>query len=189
VLIRHKLIYGSIAFAAIPVLATAAIIGWLTLGAAGQTIEEKAQKELTAQREIKAAQIENYFETIRKQIITYANNPMTLMAMREFNAGFSRVVEQLQPELDAEKRSLEEYYRQDFARQYNVRNVGSSPNLAAVSKNLDAQSVALQYRYIKANPNPLGQKDAMMASKDDSDYSRTHGKYHAHIRQFLTEFG
>ena len=58
----------------------------------------------------------------------------------------------------------------------------------AILNSLDADSIALQHQYISANPNPLGEKDSLIAANDQSEYSALHAKYHPHIRDFLQKF-
>ena len=43
----------------------------------------------------------------------------------------------------------------------------------------------LQKLYITDNPNPTGQKEALDAASDGSEYSRLHAQYHPWIREFL----
>ena len=54
---------------------------------------------------------------------------------------------------------------------------------------LDDDSIALQYSYIKANHNPLGEKHNLDFANDESIYSKLHAKYHPVIRDFLDQFG
>jgi methyl-accepting chemotaxis protein len=47
------------------------------------------------------------------------------------------------------------------------------------------QTTTMHELYITGNPNPLGEKDALMAARDGSPYSQAHGKYHPWFREFL----
>ena len=47
----------------------------------------------------------------------------------------------------------------------------------------------LQKLYITDNPNPTGQKEALDAASDGSEYSRLHAQYHPWIREFLQTGG
>ena len=51
-------------------------------------IEAEAFNKLVAIRELKAAQIENYFTQIRGQIETFSENKMIVDAMRDFSDGY-----------------------------------------------------------------------------------------------------
>jgi methyl-accepting chemotaxis protein len=61
--------------------------------------------------------------------------------------------------------------------------------VSSIINKIDADAVALQYHYIKVNPNPLGSKDALERATDQSKYSQIHEKYHPVIRYFLDKFG
>ncbi|RLJ17806.1 methyl-accepting chemotaxis protein [bacterium endosymbiont of Escarpia laminata] len=56
-------------------------------------------------------------------------------------------------------------------------------------KGLDADAVALQYQYIKANPNPLGEKDKLIDPIDGTQYGEWHGQFHPFLRDFQQRFG
>ena len=66
---------------------------------------------------------------------------------------------------------------------------GRVPDVDRILTQLDDATVALQYSYIKANPNPLGSKDKLDKALDVSQYSLLHGLYHPIIRSYLEKFG
>ncbi|WP_020410784.1 methyl-accepting chemotaxis protein [Hahella ganghwensis] len=86
------------------------------------------------------------------------------------------------------RQQLRQYYTGDFLQEYGRRNSGESVDTNRLLDQLDDDSIALQYQYIKANPNPLGSKDLLEAPGDNSEYSQLHRKYHPHIRDFLVKF-
>ena len=80
-------------------------------------IEAEAFNKLVAIRELKAAQIENYFTQIRGQIETFSENKMIVDAMRDFSDGYYDL--EAQVNLDAERvekanQNLKKYYQQQF---------------------------------------------------------------------------
>ena len=56
-----------------------------------EALQNQAFSQLTAVREIKKLQINNYFEQIRNQVVTLSEDRMTLDAMRSFNSAFSEL--------------------------------------------------------------------------------------------------
>ncbi|BBO91605.1 hypothetical protein DSCOOX_47850 [Desulfosarcina ovata subsp. ovata] len=72
---------------------------------------------------------------------------------------------------------------------YREQNNGQSPTVNTIIGQLDSSTVALQYHYIKANPHPLGSKDALDRANDRSRYSQLHAQYHPIIRSYLQKFG
>ncbi len=117
---------------------------------------------------------------------------MIVEAMTEF----SRCVGFFQTENDINsgniaslRNKLAGYYQNDFSSAFREQNGGQSPDMKKILDQLDDTTVALQYQYIIANPDPLGSKDRMDYAPDKSEYSRTHAKYHSVIRDFLKKFG
>lgn len=194
--IQSKLVIGSLMLAILPVGVASLVIGFNANGIGKESLETQAQNQLIAIRETKKSQIEGYFQTIRRQILTFSNDRMVIDAMREFKHAFPKFREESKTdgpltdeELSTYRDALAEYYSGDFTEEYKRRNAGKDPQAKQYVNALDADSVALQYHYIKANPSPLGSKDQLVASSDSSTYSQVHAKYHPHIRDFLEKFG
>ncbi|VAW88421.1 Methyl-accepting chemotaxis sensor/transducer protein [hydrothermal vent metagenome] len=187
--IKNKLIIGSILMALVPVSIISVTIGWISINSSHDMLEEQVKDRLISVRDMKTGEIEQYFDTLSKQVLTFSNDRMIIDAMRELNKAFGDFKEEANlgntEELRAE---LSQYYTNEFGAQYKELNRGKSANPTSLLNNLDADSVAFQYAYISANPNPLGSKDALQTTNDDSKYSRLHQKYHPHIRDFLQKF-
>ena len=49
--------------------------------------------------------------------------------------------------------------------------------------------MALQQRFINANPHPLGSKDELVDLADDSNYARQHSRFHRSFRELQRRFG
>jgi methyl-accepting chemotaxis protein len=136
--------------------------------------------------------IEDYFATIESQMITFSQDRMVVDAMREFRDYFNtfREENEVTAEQLAEMRvSLEDYYTNQFGAKYTADNDGAAHDALSRLNQLDDDSLALQYYYISANPNPLGSKETMDAPDDGSRYSQLHAVVHPPIRAFLQEFG
>ena len=188
--IKHKLVAGSILLAAIPVIVAGFILENVAAGKAHDAMNAQARNQLVSLRETKKTQIEDYFGTIQKQVITLSNDRMIMDAMREFKDAFQSFGDEaLSGDVEQYRRELGDYYRNQFGAEYAKQNGGRSINADALLNKLAARTVKFQYQYIQANPNPLGSKDGLMAAKDESRYSSLHAKYHPHIRDFLQKFG
>ena len=97
---------------------------------------------------------------------------------------------QLTPEkIETMRSELISYYTDQFGKEYENQNKGNKADLKSMYSSLDDESVALQYYYIQANENPLGEKDKLDAASDNSFYSKLHAKYHPAVRSFLHKFG
>ncbi len=190
--LKSKLIVGSILLAVLPVTISGSVITWLATQEAKVTLEEQAKNKLTAIREIKKEQIESYFQTIQDQALTFSNDRMIIEAMKDFTHAFRvyrREGQITERDVIDRKAQLAAYYTSDFGDEYARRNPGQQSNAREYVDQIDSDSIALQYQYIKANPHPLGSKDILISPNDGSTYSGLHQRYHPHLRHFLQRFG
>ncbi|KZZ15520.1 hypothetical protein A3765_04210 [Oleiphilus sp. HI0130] len=82
-------------------------------------LETQAEEHLVSIREIKKTQIEDYFQTIQSQVITFSKDRMIVNAMREFKQGFSEFRDQIDAtQLSSQRASLQSYYQDQFANEY-----------------------------------------------------------------------
>ena len=187
--IKNKLILGSSLLVVVPLILAGLFIGLVATTTAKNALEEQAERQLISLREIKKNQIEDYFNTIHNQILTFSDNKMIIEAMREFKSAFySYREETLTGDISQLRSQLSSYYTGDFANEYKNQNHGKSINTQAMSSGIDDDAVALQHTYIKANTHPLGSKDALIKTGDGSRYDQIHTHYHSHIRNFLKKF-
>ncbi len=188
--IKTKLITISSALAIIPVIASVLILESLSTQTANEAMENAARNQLVSIRDTKKYQIEDYFDTIRNQALTLSNDRMIIDAMRQFKASFRKVTTDSVTEksIDEMRTAVASYYRKDFGGEYKRLNAGKSIDTKRIIKQLDDESIVLQYHYIKANPNPLGNKHKLDGAEDGSEYSWIHKRFHPHIRDFLEKF-
>ncbi len=188
-LIKTKLRYGSILLALVPAVIASSMVGMIAVDHAESALEEQVTSHLVSLREDRARQIVQYFETMRDQALAYNKDRMVIDAMRGFAEAYSNFQNEVLVDVTADKNSLKSYYAEEFAKEYSGRNNGEKPNVDQIFSKLDNSAVVMQQRYIKANPNPLGSKDALMASSDGSNYSQLHRKFHPAIRELQQRFG
>ncbi len=169
-----------------------AVMGVISNNSSSDALEKQAFNQLVSVREIKKKQIEDYFSTIRKQVRTLSEDGMVVDAMRELKTAFKDVRKQndiTDSTMEEYRTALKTYYTNDFTNEYRNQNNGQEPDVVSYLNQLDADSLALQYYYIKANHNPLGEKHKLDAADEKSSYSKLHAKYHPAIRDFLEQFG
>ncbi len=157
-----------------------------------RTFRHEAIQKLTAVREVKRQAIERYFHTINDQILTFSEDRMIVDAMGKFRDRFRtlRSENAVSPEdLDRMKSELLDYYTGDFSEEYKKQNGGQAPHAMEYFRQLDDDSVALQYLYIRKNENKLGFKHLLNRAEDPSQYSELHGEIHPIIRNYLEKFG
>lgn len=156
------------------------------------TLRHEAFEKLTAVREIKRAAVERYFQSIHDQILTFSEDTMIIDAMKTFQAQFKNVQREtlVTPyDLAMMKQELLTYYTQDFMQAYQNQNNDQTIDAEQFFRQLDIDSVVLQYHYIKNNPQPLGSKHLLDKSDDASAYSAFHAQVHPVIRNYLDKFG
>jgi PAS domain S-box-containing protein len=153
----------------------------------GQTaLERESFNKLTAVREMKANQIEDYFQLISSQLHTQSNDRMIIEAMRDFSQGYQDI-EGETPLSVGMLPALDELYREEFLerlipnllREVTVEEYLPQSNEAAILQNL----------YISSNPFETGSKHLLDTANDGSSYSAAHELYHPIIRDFLEHFG
>jgi methyl-accepting chemotaxis protein len=188
--IKTKLIACSLTMALVPVMTMAITLGWISINSSKETIKAVAMEHLVSVRGNNKARIEQYFEQINNQVLTFANDRMIIDAM----SGFKRAVNELESQVGvlnvpAIKKQLDNYYSAQFAAEYSKRNNNKAVASSKLLTQLDPVGAYLQYLYIQRNTNPLGSKNNLDAADDDSHYSQLHGLYHSHINDFLNKFG
>ena len=188
--LKQKMILGAILLAAIPLITGSLVLGRVASDSSYQALQEVEKERLVAVRDATGKSIENYFTTIRNQVLVFSENSMVAEAMASFKESFRYYRDEM-PTTDIEslRSELGRYYSSDFAQEFQQRNAGAQSGQAEWLAKLDADSVALQYRYIKANPHPLGEKDKLSEPDDDSMYANHHALYHPVIRSYLDKFG
>ncbi len=144
--------------------------------------------QLTSIRSTKKRNIEEYFNIIRNQIATYAEDKMIVQAMKDFKRNFHGLGDNIPREEMARMADVNKsYYRQEFLARLNPNL--DTPREVADYWTENATTIALQYHYISGNPFPTGKKHQLNGADDNSKYSFVHQYYHPVIKNFLEKFG
>ena len=169
-----------------------AVVAYSMYQSAYQGIEKQSFSQLESVKTIKAKQVTDYFQLIRDQMLTFAENRMIVEAMKAFPAAQKNAREEAEvtsEELAKMRSATQAYYNKQFAAEYHKRTERNAPPPAWHFDAIDEDSIYLQYQYISSNPNPLGQKETLDAASDSTEFSRLHAKYHPVIRSYLQKFG
>ncbi|RUT87908.1 adenylate/guanylate cyclase domain-containing protein, partial [Mesorhizobium sp. USDA-HM6] len=140
---------------------------------ARDALEKAVFDQLTAARQTKTRQVENYFRTIQAELRLLATSKMVVDATREFRTA----VEQLDragapPEL---RQRVGDWYTENFIPGM-TRTLGREPALSDYLP-VDGAPYDLQYHYIVENPNPAERRKLLDDAGDGSEYSRLHAIY------------
>ena len=166
------------------------VIGLISYSRAKNSLEKQSFEKLTAVREMKASQIQDYFQIIKDQLITSAENPMIIEAMKEFKNGYDNIRSELKiddEKLNALKEKSGNYFNTEVLPRLNKNMEVKTVLEEEISRNPEA--IILQNQYIIDNPNNIGAKHKFLRSNEESSYTTAHAKYHPVIRDFLEKFG
>ncbi|MCA9175668.1 MAG: HAMP domain-containing protein [Planctomycetales bacterium] len=178
-----------------------AVTGTVSFSLARQSVSELAtmaekglhayvEQLLTAQREIKSSQLEQYFNTVRDHVVTFSRNERTVSAMREMTQSFAYDVNKVDSAaLLRCRRDLAAYYHGDFTARFQQANNSKSPPVSSILARLDDDSIYRQHAYIQANPHPDGQKQQLDEARTDTPYDRAHSSFHPDCRVYLEDHG
>ena len=171
-------------------IAAVSVIGYLAYSSGKSAHEEEAFKKLTAIREMKAGQIEAYFQLISDQVITLSEDRMTIAAMRGFEYDFRFIVSELDyspSEIEAIQREIATFYEDEFIGRLIVNLLEDISASAYVPA--DKTTQILQYLYTVSNPNLVGSKHLLDNAGDGSVYSNIHETFHPIISNYSDRFG
>lgn len=144
--------------------------------------------QLTSIRSTKKKNIEDYFENIRNQILTYSEDKMIVDAMKAFKVAFQELGQNIEEKkLLHMKQHVEEYYQNEFLPKLNA-NSDRQENLEQYWDNA-SRTILMQYQYISNNVNETGKKHLLDSADESCKYSQIHQLYHPIIRNFLLTFG
>jgi methyl-accepting chemotaxis protein len=160
---------------------TTALLGWWS---AREALVEQAFAKLTAVREAKADQVEEYFRSIVDQVVTFSEDQMIVDALRGFAAAFPRAP--AEPAVDQDVALRLHYEREVLPRLGGASGDGGSLDELYPE---DPLARSYQHRYIATNPFPTGAKHQLDDPGDGGDYAALHATYHPRLRRFLERFG
>ena len=144
--------------------------------------------QLTAIRSTKKRNIEDYFNGIRNQILTYSEDKMIVDAMKAFKQAFAEVGSGLsEEEIESMRNNVREYYENEYLPRLNVNK--DEPESIEKYWETDPKTIYMQYHYISHNENETGKKHLLNTPEDGSKYAELHATYHPIIRNFLLTFG
>lgn len=184
--ISNKIILASVVLSAIGIITAGGLVGWQASSIAATAMEKRAFSQLVAIREIQKTQIENYFKTIKQEVITYSNDVMIIDMMQQLIPAFFNYDNQTTIR-DNDK--VQDYYQNQFDPEYKRQNPSSSLSSIEKYQQLNQNSKSIQHAYISGNPNALGSKNGLLFADDETQYSQLHKKYHDHLDQYLNAFG
>lgn len=147
---------------------------------------KQVNERLVSQREQTKARIQDYLDSISNQITSVSQNPLIVDILPTLSDAFTNY----QLDINATTSSaLSNYYQNEFDRQFQSLNQGANSNPTDLLNKLPKTSQILQLAYIAENPNPLGQKDLMISSPNQTIYDKIHQYVHPYLHDLQRRFG
>ncbi|MEM1308770.1 MAG: adenylate/guanylate cyclase domain-containing protein [Cyanobacteria bacterium P01_H01_bin.153] len=140
---------------------------------------------LTSVRASKAYQVESYFTTFKNHVETLCEDRMIVSAVQEFDAAYDQL--NRETAITSWDNAIRDYYEQNFFPKLSA-HINGTPSYATYDPG-DNAAKYLQYHYIADNPNPVGNKDALVDAGDGSVYSAIHSRYHRLFQHLIQKFG
>jgi class 3 adenylate cyclase len=149
-----------------------------------QALYNSIENQLVSLREVKATEIENYFERVASQAQTISEFGSTIDAVKELKIAYQELDNQsLQITWNDQ---LKNFYSNKFLPKLQQNTEGNPLLYSYLPQNTAARY--LQYHYIVANANPTGEKEFLNQANDSSDYSQIHSKIQPVYRNFTDRF-
>ncbi len=186
--IRGRLIVGSSALALIPLMLLTAALAYYAITQAKQSLIERTDAQLSSIREGKRAEINGYFSGLSGNVQLLAELNEVKTALNVASTTQPQLETLMGVDLDTARKRLKTYYRDQFGEQFAARNSAKKINIETIVDSLPPRTVAAQYVYIAANPNPLGKKNEMNVAGDGSAYSQMHAKFHPLAKQLVDAY-
>ncbi len=185
---KTKLLIGFSTIALAAVVLSSGILGYRAIHSSDQALYDQIEAQLTAIREDKRMQLEDYFTHLTQQILNLAVAPMIQQLLPPLIEAFDRLGEQ---PLTAEEQSrLQRYYQSEFTATYRQQNPAQAVDTAPILRAIDGATQALQLRYIADNPEPIGHKNNLTARAEESSrYNQLHRASHPYLNDFIQRFG
>ena len=169
------------------------VIGFISWNSAKRSLEQESFNKLTAFREMKASQIEDYFQQITDKVITFSEDRMIIEAMKSFTRSFNIIDNEIDYTDKGYANIVEEnkqYYKTVFKSKLIQNRVDKSESINEKDYwEGNTKTVILQNLYITSNPHTTRVKHLLSDAGDGSSYSKTHKIYHPIFRNYLEKNG
>ena len=174
--VKQQLIIAFIAISATSILVSSFLIGNSSITQSKAAIQAQIEQKLVAARDMKKAQINDYFLLIDNQIKVASSSPWIQDAASYFTQAFFDYPLQTGGQIDTA--AIRNYYDNEFNRVYKDSNNGESAGTGNLINQLSDNALFLQQDYIANNSHPLGNKDALVTLNNGSAYDVLHTEYH-----------
>lgn len=157
---------------------------------AGDALVHEIQKNLISARDHRTEAIEDYFLTIRDQMIALSEDRIivsSVIKMSDALASRTAEANTSDQRIEEMRKELLDYYAEKFGAEYHTQ-FGKDFSVDDKVAKLSPKTVEAQYAYIVNNPNGLGKKQ-LLNSAGESEYDSLHNELHPMMSSFIERFG
>lgn len=188
--IGPRLLINTVLIALFSIGATILLIGAMSYNYGKNILEHQSRDRLVLVREMKANEIERYFNAMKKQITLFARDQNVIKAMIELDKGFFLYSKEVSSKgLDKYADKVIKNYISEFSADYAKDNGGLTFDATPYLNLSNESTFALQYNYIFNNPNGIDKEEKLTYIDDGSTYSKAHSIYHQNLRDLKQLFG
>jgi PAS domain S-box-containing protein len=183
--IGTKILFVTISISLVAILVTSIVAG-LT---ARNALEHAAFERLTAVRELKAQQIEDYFGLISNQVNGLATDRTTVTSLHQLRHGIKQIEVGLEDNKSPLSQLIYAYYSNDYASRLRERGAVGDNTTSTIDLMPSATlALFLQNSYILEGSEEA-QRDAVLPSQQDSYYRTSHEWVDDYFRIFSERNG
>ena len=170
---------GGLAVKLFAILLLLGVVAILVTGILGyvrgrDALEAAIYNQLTAQRQSKTRQVENYFRSTADDLRLLAQTKMVVDALRDFRHGFEAIQDKDVPvEM---RRTIEQWYDEHYMP--TIRHLLDKDAPVSMFLPVGPGAHYLQYHYIVANTQPMARRRLLNDAGDGSAYSAAHALFH-----------
>ena len=187
--IKTKQVTGTLLLVVTSVLLVGLTAIYIANTKSHQTIQDITHSKLTSILALKRSHIEDYLNGVTQQFELMAKDQSAGAASFHFDSTFDSI-EQSSGISEAQKNEMKRYINEQFLSRYHGDNDGVALNEATYFEGFTKNNWLLQYHYIKANPNPVGEKHNLASpSNEFSSYSGAHSGYHNTFLEYSNKLG
>lgn len=186
--IQRKIILACVPLAAFSIIVCSLLMGSKAITVANQAIEKRANEQLISIRDLKKAEIEQLFGTIRNQVITMASSPQTFDASSYLKDAFFRYPDETIIKLDESK--LDSYYKQYYVPEYKRVNHDIEPDygsfiaqMSDLAKHMQLLLMATQSRHLDDKGQPT-----KYTFQGSSEYAFYHDQLDPWFKEYAKAF-
>lgn len=179
--IRSKLLFLML----IVGLMSASVVGILSYQNAKTALTASIYDQLTALRETKKRQTQDYFDAQLTAFDVFSNQQQLSKALDDFSASFNDAVEDVPA---TSRQNLKAFYETDFLPKLAVNSEGEPVLDVYFPKT--AAALHRQAQFISENLADTGAKDSLITPRmlgaavpDNSDYAQAHIRFHAFFKR------